>query len=265
MEDFYETPGRRRSASASWPARRSSDGFTAFKSMAVPPTMPIEGLAPIRYAEACVAAMREAVGRRRSTSWSTATPGRRPRMGHLFAKALEPYGLYWFEEPCWPESIDDLAAIQRAVSTPIATGERLVGVQAFRELLDEARLQRDPAGHHALRRPDRGAPHRRAGRGVSRRARAAQSAGPGLAPRPRSSSASRRPPTSSARRCTSDVPWRDEVATESHPIDPNGMLARATDKPGLGIEIDLDDVAKHPFEPELLQRVFYADGSVGDW
>ncbi len=46
---------------------------------------------------------------------------------------------------------------------------------------------------------------------------------------------------------------------------PVGMLARATDKPGLGIEIDLDAVAKHPFEPELLQRVFYADGSVGDW
>ena len=26
-----------------------------------------------------------------------------PRMGMLFAKALEPYGLYLFEEPCWPE------------------------------------------------------------------------------------------------------------------------------------------------------------------
>ncbi len=64
---------------------------------------------------------------------------------------------------------------------------------------------------------------------------------------------------------TSDVPWRDEVATESHPIDPNGMLARASDRPGLGIEIDLDVVARHPFEPELPQRVFYADGSVGDW
>ena len=43
------------------------------------------------------------------------------------------------------------------------------------------------------------------------------------------------------------------------------MLARPSDRPGLGIEIDLDVVAKHPFEPELPQRVFYADGSVGDW
>ncbi len=62
-----------------------------------------------------------------------------PRMGLQFAKALEPYGLYWFEEPCWPESVDGLAEIQRAVATPIATGERLIGQHAFRELFDSAR------------------------------------------------------------------------------------------------------------------------------
>jgi galactonate dehydratase len=61
------------------------------------------------------------------------------------------------------------------------------------------------------------------------------------------------------------VPWRAEVASESHTIDPVGQLARPSGRPGLGIEIDLDVVAKHPFEPELPQRVFYADGSVGDW
>ena len=38
------------------------EGFTAFKTMAVPETAPIEGLRPIKYAEACVRAMREAVG-----------------------------------------------------------------------------------------------------------------------------------------------------------------------------------------------------------
>ena len=48
-----------------------------------------------------------------------------PAMGLQFAKALEPYGLYFLEEPCWPESVEGLAAIKRAVSTPIATGERL--------------------------------------------------------------------------------------------------------------------------------------------
>ena len=55
------------------------------------------------------------------------------------------------------------------------------------------------------------------------------------------------------------------VVSESHPVDRNGPLVRPNTRPGLGIEIDEDDVEKHPFQQELLQRVFYADGSVGDW
>ena len=43
------------------------------------------------------------------------------------------------------------------------------------------------------------------------------------------------------------------------------MRAYPSELPGLGIEIDLDVVRAHPFEAELPQRVFYADGSVGDW
>ena len=57
-----------------------------------------------------------------------------PAMGLQFAKALEPYGLYFFEEPCWPESVDGLAAINAAVTTPIATGERVTNLAAFRDL-----------------------------------------------------------------------------------------------------------------------------------
>ena len=33
-----------------------------------------------------------------------------PRMGLRFAKALDCYGLYFFEEPCWPETIEDIAS-----------------------------------------------------------------------------------------------------------------------------------------------------------
>ena len=36
-------------------------------------------------------------------------------------------------------------------------------------------------------------------------------------------------------------------------------------RPGLGIEINEDEVRKHPFQQEVLQRVFYKDGAVGDW
>ena len=62
-----------------------------------------------------------------------------------------------------------------------------------------------------------------------------------------------------------DVPWRADVVHDAHPLEKRGRTVRPTDKPGLGVEIDEAAVAKYPFQQELLQRVFYADGSVGDW
>ena len=64
---------------------------------------------------------------------------------------------------------------------------------------------------------------------------------------------------------TDDVPWRQDVVQDAHPVERDGMRVYASDRPGLGVEVDLDEVARHPYEPEVLQRVFYADGSVGDW
>jgi len=63
--------------------------------MAVPPTMPIEGLKPIRAAEAAVKAMRDAVGETIDIMVDChARPS--PAMGMKFAKALEPFGCtFW--------------------------------------------------------------------------------------------------------------------------------------------------------------------------
>ena len=62
-----------------------------------------------------------------------------------------------------------------------------------------------------------------------------------------------------------DVAWRAEVVHDHHPLNKQGRTVRPCDKPGLGVEVDEAAIAKHPFKQELLQRVFYADGSVGDW
>jgi galactonate dehydratase len=64
---------------------------------------------------------------------------------------------------------------------------------------------------------------------------------------------------------STDVPWRAEVVKEGSTVHPDGRYVTPGEKPGLGIEIDLDAVAHHPFEQEIPQGVFYADGSVGDW
>ena len=42
-------------------------------------------------------------------------------------------------------------------------------------------------------------------------------------------------------------------------------LVRPGVRPGLGIEINVEEVRKHPFQQEILERTFLADGSVADW
>ena len=263
MEDFYQTDPADASRFAELAQAAVADGFTAFKTMAVPETMPLEGLRPIHYAEAVVRAMREAVGDDIDIMVDChARPS--PRMGHLFAKALEPYGLYWFEEPCWPETIDDIAAIQRCVRTPIATGERLVGVWAFRDLLEKRAC--------SVIQPD--ITHCGGLSEARRIAALAEAYRVAIAPHnpqgPVSTAASLEFgfATPSYIICESvhlDVPWRQDVCTESYTVEKQGRIVRPCDAPGLGVEINEAEVAKYPFEQEAAMESFYADGSVGDW
>lgn len=231
--------------------------------MAVPETMPLEGLRPIKYAEACVRAVREAVGDSIDIMVDAhARPS--PRMGLLFARALEPYGLYWFEEPCWPETIEDIALIQRAVSTPIATGERLVTQHAFRPLLEQRAC--------SVIQPD--ITHCGGLTEARRIAAMAEAYRVAMAPHnpqgPVSTAASLEFgfATPSYIICESvhlDVPWRQDVVSECFTVERQGRTVCPGNRPGLGIEINEQEVARHPYQPELMQRTFYADGSVGDW
>jgi galactonate dehydratase len=263
MEDFYESDPADAKRFYDLAQGAVADGFTAFKSMAVPWTGPLEGLLPIKYAEKCVAAMREAVGDEIDIMVDChARPS--PRMGMLFAKALEPYGLYWFEEPCWPEVVDDIALIQRAVSTPIATGERLVSQYAVKEYLEKRAcsvLQCDITHVGGLSE-------------MRRIAAMADAYRVALAPHnpqgPVSTAASLEFgfATPSYIICESvhlDVPWRQDVVSEGFVVEPDGRIVRPGNRPGLGIEINEEEVKKYPFEQELPQVVFYKDGSVGDW
>jgi len=263
MEDFYQTKPDDAKRFGELAQRAVAEGFTAFKSMAVPETAPIEGLQPIRYAEACVQTMREAVGDKIDIMVDChARPI--PRMGLQFAKALEPYGLYWLEEPCWPEVVVEMADIQRSVKTPIASGERLVGAHAFRELLE----------HHAVSIIQPDITHC-GGLSEARRIGAlAEAYRVAVAPHnpqgPVSTAASLEFgfATPSYIICESvhdDVPWRAEVVTEGFVVERKGRLVRPGTRPGLGIEINEAEVSKHPFQQEVLQRSFYSDGSVGDW
>lgn len=263
MDDFYSTPVDNALRFAELAHQAVDDGFTAFKAMAVPPTMPLEGLKPIKNADACVSAMREVVGDNVDIMVDChARPS--PAMGLQFAKALDPYGLYFLEEPCWPESLDGLAAIHAAVSTPIATGERVTHLAGFRDLfarrccsvcqldlthcggLTEARRIAALADAHRVAL----APHNPQG--------------------PVSTAASlefgfSQPSYIICESVHNDVPWRHDVVEEGFEIDKATRTVRRNTKPGLGISVNENEVRKHPFRQEVLQRVFYPDGAVGDW
>jgi galactonate dehydratase len=62
MKDFYETSVEDTKRFAELALTSVDAGFTAMKVMAVPPTMPLQGLLPVKAAAACVAAIRDAVG-----------------------------------------------------------------------------------------------------------------------------------------------------------------------------------------------------------
>lgn len=263
MEDFYEVAPSDAARFAELAVAAVEEGFTAFKAMAVPETMPLEGLRPIRYAEACVRAMREAVGDDIDLMVDGhARPS--PRMGLLFAKALEPYGLHWFEEPCWPEATDGMAEIQRAVATPIATGERLITQWQVREVLEKRAasvIQTDITHCGGLTESRRIAALCEAHRVA-------------LAPHnpqgPVSTAASLElgfatPGYVICESVHADVPWRRDVVKEGYVVEENGRIVRPGNLPGLGIEIDEDEVRKHPFQQEILRRSFNPDGSVTDW
>jgi galactonate dehydratase len=263
MEAFYETPVGNAERFADLAREAVANGYSAFKSMAVPSTQALEGAAGILAAEQAVARMREAVGPQIDIMVDChARPS--PAMGLQFAKALEPYRLYFLEEPCWPEMIDALRHINASVSTPIATGERLTHLSQFRDLFaargcDVAQPDITYCGGLS------------AARKIAALAEAYRIA---LAPHnpqgPVSGAASlefgfSQPDYIICETVGDDVEWRSEVVQDHHAVDARNRSVAPSNQPGLGVEINEAAIRRHPFQQEISQRVFHPDGSVGDW
>ncbi|MBO0739650.1 MAG: mandelate racemase/muconate lactonizing enzyme family protein [Alphaproteobacteria bacterium] len=81
-----------------------------------------------------VAAVRRALGPRAklmvdvNCAWS-------PAFAIEMGRALEPYKLYWIEEPVATDDIDGSAAVAGALATPIAGYETEIGLDGFRQLI----------------------------------------------------------------------------------------------------------------------------------
>lgn len=169
------------------------------------------------------------------------------RIGH----ALEKFEPLWFEEPIPPENLEGLAEVKRRVNIPIAAGERLYNRWNFRSLFE-------------LRAADFVQPDVSHAGGLAETKKIAAMAeayhlpvcphnpiGP-VANAGTLQLAACVPNFYLLETMNTDVPWRSEITTEDVQFV-NGEMVIG-DKPGLGIDLNLDEIAKHPFDPRPLRH-----------
>ena len=113
-------------------------GYTAIKfDPAGPYTMRgghMPAMSDISLSVAFCKAIREAVGDRADLLFGT--HGQFTTAGAIrLAKAIEPYGPLWFEEPIPPDNAAQMARVAQATSIPVATGERLCTKAEFAPVL----------------------------------------------------------------------------------------------------------------------------------
>lgn len=93
------------------------------------------GVADPREVAARCATMRETVGESVHLM-ADANQGWTVPQAIALGRALEPYGLYWLEDPVPHTDLEGLDEVARALSTPLATGESYYEPTPFRRLLE---------------------------------------------------------------------------------------------------------------------------------
>jgi len=170
---------------------------------------------------------------------------------------LAPFRPLWCEEPVAPECIDLLAEVKRSAGCPIAAGERLYTMADFYRLtaLRAADVVQMDLAH--------------CGGILAAKKIAAMAAAQDLQVAPHCSIG----PVALAA-CLHfdlstpnfmiqesfaefDVPWRNDLVGGWNPIQ-NGELV-ASDAPGLGLELDLQAIARHPYVPNAFPSLWDRD------
>jgi 2-dehydro-3-deoxyphosphogalactonate aldolase len=133
--DVYHDPDLAAERAAEYVAQ----GFNAVKFDPIGPHSAFDprqlSLEALDLGEEFVKKIREAVGSRCDLLFGT--HGQMTTSAAIrLAKRLERYDPLWFEEPVPPENVDEMAVVARSTSIPIATGERLTTKYEFAKVLD---------------------------------------------------------------------------------------------------------------------------------
>jgi galactonate dehydratase len=116
-----------------------AQGFTALKFDPAGPYTAFDGrqlsLEALDLCERFAKQLREAVGNKADLLFGT--HGQMTAAGAIrLARRLEPYDPLWLEEPVPPDAPEEMAKVARAISIPVATGERLTTKYDFARLLN---------------------------------------------------------------------------------------------------------------------------------
>ena len=133
--DVYDDPDLAAERAADYVAQ----GFTALKFDPAGPYSAFDGrqlsLEALDRSERFARQLREAVGSKADLLFGT--HGQMTAAGALrLARRLERYDPLWFEEPVPPDAPEEMAKVARGTSIPIAAGERLATKYDFARLLD---------------------------------------------------------------------------------------------------------------------------------
>jgi galactonate dehydratase len=181
-----------------------------------------------------------------------------------FLKVLEPCRPMFVEEPLPPEDLDGLAQLTATSALHIAAGERLIGRREFAEALRRRAFHiAQPDICHA------------GGLGETKKIAAmCETAGVGVAPHnplgPIAGVAALHFGVSTPNfiiqeEMSGAVPWYDTVV--DWPIVRRPGRWDLPEKPGLGVEVNEAEIARHPFEQEILHatNAVLSDGTIVDW
>jgi galactonate dehydratase len=239
-------------------------GYDALKVVFIPFIHQTASPSAIRHVERLGRTLRDAVGE--NTEIMIDFHGRPGTVSAAlqFIRALEPVRPLFCEEPVQPGDTEAMRLIVEQARCPIATGERLVGVREFAELLGRR------AAH--IVQPDLN--HCGGLLEAQKIAAFAEVAHAGIAPHNPNGPiagiaalhfAVATPNFVIQEAMPGSVPWYHDVVRQ--PVHRAGNHWPVPQLPGFGVEVDEAEAAKHPFKQEVMHttNAMADDGTVVDW